>query len=124
MGFVLMVRGFVSLDARRGSLERDLDLVILGVWWSEFDWQLFTFLGAIEAMRFVWVAMVTDGWGRLSNGDYELLCRGIFHHDGGSGFLLMVGILISSIEDGDSGCFSFMTLSSSLCLLLFAFLLG
>ena len=63
-----MVRGFGSLDPRRGSLERDLDLVILGVWWSEFDWQLFTFLGAIEAMRFVWVAMVTDGWGRLSNG--------------------------------------------------------
>jgi hypothetical protein len=61
MGFVLMVRGFGSLDARRGSLERDLDIVILGVWWSEFDWQLFTFLGAIEAMRFVWVAMVTDG---------------------------------------------------------------
>ena len=30
--------------------------------------RLFTFLGAIEAMRFVWVAMVTDGWGRLSNG--------------------------------------------------------
>jgi hypothetical protein len=38
-----MVRGFGSLDPRRGSLERDLDLVILGVWWSEFDWQLFTF---------------------------------------------------------------------------------
>ena len=54
-----MVRDFESgsLDARRGSLK--IELAILGMWWSKFDLRLFTLLGAIEAMRFVWVAMVT-----------------------------------------------------------------
>ena len=33
--------------------------------------RLFTFLGAIEAMRFVWVAMVTGG--RIIKWDHELL---------------------------------------------------
>jgi hypothetical protein len=61
--------------------------------------------------------------GQIIKWDHELPFRGILHHDGGRAFLMM-GILISSIEDGDSGCFSFMILSNSLCLLLYAFLIG
>jgi hypothetical protein len=60
------------------------------VWWSEFDWQLFTFLGAIEAMRFVWVAMVTGGLSIATNSFLEEF----LHHDGERKFLLKEKALV------------------------------
>jgi hypothetical protein len=50
---------------------------------------LFTFLGAIEAMRFVWVAMVTA--------DYQLQpipFEAFLHHDGEREFLLKKKTLV------------------------------